>query len=127
MSTTVETWPVRQITGGEVIDENTFADIIPNAVESIVWDGENNLLVTFEGDLTTNQQYQARRRIRTTTEMENLEKQAINAYSSINTYLALAAPNNTQVVAEVRLLSQVVQGLVKLTFPDAARELLGGL
>lgn len=126
MSTTVETWPIRQISG-EVITEASFSDLFPNAVESIEWDGENNMRVTFEGDLTTNQQYQARRRIRTTVEMENLEKQAINAYSSINTYLAIASPTNAQVAAQVRLQAQVVQGLVKLTFPDAARELLGGL
>lgn len=128
MSTSVDSRANREI------NEQSFTDLFPNAVEKIepMWvnpDGSwgDDLLVTFAGELTSNQIYLARRRMRTTPEMENLEKQGVTAYGNITTFLAIASPTNAQVVAQVKLQAQVIQGLLKLTFPDAARELLGGL
>jgi hypothetical protein len=112
------------------IDEQSFADLFPNVVESIepLWinpDGSwgSDLRVTFEGDLTQNQAYLARRRMRTTPEGEDREKSAINAYQAIQAFRNIAAPSATQTTNQVKLQAQVIQGLIIMAFPDAATDL----
>lgn len=113
------------------ITVSSFTDLVPYDVLDIrplevrpdgSW--SEDITVYFDAEsLTTKQFYEVRRRIRTTPEGEAREIQAINAYKSVNTYLAIGAPNNSQVVGEVRLLSQIVQGLILMSFPEAAQDL----
>jgi hypothetical protein len=123
MSSTVNAWPAREI------DSSSFADLFPNVVESIEWPGDeegnhyDNMYVTFEGELTDNQEYLARRRIRTTPDGEQREIQAINAYQSIQNYRNITNPTAAQTTAQVKLQAQVIQGLIIMAFPDASRDL----
>lgn len=117
MPNTVTAWPMREIT------ETSFTDITTTAVTSIEWDGQNDMTVTFAADLTDNEHYKARRRVRTTAEEEAREVQAVTAYSNITNWNAITSPTNAQVVAQVRALGNVVKGLIEYQFQDAARDL----
>lgn len=48
------------------------------------------------------------------TRAEELRAQAASAISSMTAYLAVSSPTNAQVVAQVRLLTQVVRSLIRL-------------
>lgn len=130
MSTSIQWWPARPI------DANSFTDIVPNnPVESINWpldpvSGQpiNNMIVTFGGPaLTTVQRYEIIRRMRTTPPQEEIEKQAVNAWSTMDKYLkdyATVAPTAGAAFDQIKLLTKVTQYLVEQAFPIATQSLL---
>jgi hypothetical protein len=100
------------------ITETTFNDITPKAVESVeVTDSE--VKIVFAEELTPDERQAAIRRVVSTSEQEQLERQAKTAVADINAYLALAAPTNAQVAAEVKLLSRAVKKLILMVVPDS--------
>jgi hypothetical protein len=112
----IETWPGREVT------KNTFSDITSKAVESIEWDRENNMIVTFAEELTDEEARLIRRRARATSEREPLEQLADQAIAAINAFNSRPNPTNAQVVDQVRLLGRIVKGVIKLSVPDAPND-----
>jgi len=45
---------------------------------------------------------------------QTIQQRAVSAMDANNTYLALAAPSNAQVAAQVKLLTRETTGLIKL-------------
>jgi hypothetical protein len=112
----VETWPGREVT------KTTFSDITPKAVAAIEWDHENNMIVTFAEELTTEELRLIRRRMRASSEREPLEQMADQAIAAINAFNSRPNATNAQVADQVRLLGRVVKGLIKLNVPDAPND-----
>lgn len=117
MTRQVEAWP------GRAIDDSSFVDITPKAVVEIAWDLNNDMRVVFAEDLTPNEAYRCRRRLRTTPEQEEIEKAAIGAYNTLQNFRNTTSPNSTAVANQVKAQAQVLQGIIKILFQDAAKDL----
>ena len=109
------------------INTALFSDLTTKTVVSVTnpdgvsaWDGENDALVTFSGELTTVEYVACRRRLRCNADREALEVSAQNAITAHNNFLAIASPTNAQILAELRLLARVDKGLIKQQVPDLA-------
>lgn len=112
-SNIISAWPLR-VNQATTINLSMFSDITPTACLSYEYTGIDNATITFAADLTDDQVYWVKLRMETVPEEEQLYRDARLATAQIRTYIALAAPTNAQVAAQVKLLSRVSEGLIKL-------------
>ena len=105
--------PRRVLTGGSLSPDD-LCDIAP--CESVSWSADGGLVLTFARDLTDAEAVAVRIRCQATTAGEEaLLLAAAQALDANRTYLDLTAPTTDDVDAQVRALTEQVNGLLRLT------------
>ena len=105
--------PRRLLTGGSLSPDD-LCDIAP--CEVVSWATNGTLELIFARDLTDAEAVAVRIRCQATTVgEESLLLVAAQALAANDTYLDLAAPTTDDAVAQVRALTQQVNGLLRLT------------
>lgn len=101
---------------GRVVNPDDFADLTPLAVLDIEWQQDGRLLVRFAGPLSPPRIDAIARRIvsRDSTD-ERLLSVGAGALLANLDYLAMAEPTAEQTRAQVQMLTQQVNALIRLT------------
>jgi hypothetical protein len=100
------------------VDATSFADITTKECLGTGWDDDGHMLVQFAVNLTADEVTRVRLRCVTTDPTtEGLLGQAWTAYQANVGYLAIPAPTQAQIAAQITALTRQLNAVIRLLAP----------